>query len=111
MCSDISTSLQDGLSQLEGRVVLDGKFVCAKDWDALDGQVACSELGYPHLVHVKDAEKNDSDSTGFSDFLCSGDEKSLSACPHLESNQTCRHKIAAVECSLTERGNILDRQL
>ena len=111
MYSDISTSLQDGLSQLEGQVVLDGKFVCAKDWDALDGQVACRELGYPHLVHVKEAEKNDSDSTGFSDFLCSGDEKSLSACPHLESNQTCRHKIAAVECSLTERGNILHRQL
>ena len=100
----ILPSLLEGVSKLDGKVSLDDNFVCANLWDVLDGQVVCRELGYPYLLHVKEAEKNDSVTTGFSDFMCSGDETSLSSCPHLETNQTCRHKLAAVECSLAERG-------
>ena len=104
LCPDISTSLQDGQTKLEGTVVLGGKFVCSNKWDVLEGQVVCRELGYPHLIHVKETEKNDSNSTGFTEFSCRGDEPSLQACVHLETNQTCGHKLAAVECSLSEKG-------
>ena len=86
--------------------MLDGMFVCSDEWDALDGAVLCRELGYPYLVYSKEIEVNSSVSTGFSDFLCSGDEFSLSSCPHLDSNQTCGQKIAAVQCSQTARGEI-----
>ena len=84
--------------------MLDGKSVCSNKWDALDGQVVCRELGYPHLIHVKETEKNASDSTGFTEFSCKGDELSLTGCIHLENNLTCGHKLAAVECSLSEKG-------
>ena len=103
---DISTSLKDGKSKLDGTVELDGKFVCSKEWDALDGQVTCRELGYPNLIHVMETEKNDSDVTGFTDFSCKGNEPNLSKCIHLENNQTCSHKLAAVECSASKRGNL-----
>ena len=100
----MTTSLQGGDTGLDGNVMLDGKFLCSSYWDVPDGQVACRELGYPHLIHVKETEKNASDSTGFTEFRCRGGESSLSACVHLETNQTCRHKLAAVECSISEKG-------
>ena len=98
----------DGATKLEGKVLLDGMFVCSDEWDGLDGTVACRELGYPYLVYSKEIEANSSISTGFSDFLCSGDEFSLSSCPHLETNKTCGQKIAAVQCSETARGENTD---
>ena len=104
MSLDISTSLINGPTKLDGTVTLDGALVCSNKWDIHDGQVACRELGYPTVVYVKETEKSDSDVPGYTEFSCTGEESSLYDCVHLQTNATCRHKLAAVECSPAERG-------
>ena len=101
---DISTCLYE----INATLIIDGTFVYSNKWDFSDGQVACRELGYTSLIYVKETDMNSSDSTGFTEFNCRGDELSLAECVHLETNKTCRNKLAAVECSLSERGFYID---
>ena len=107
----MTASLQEGDTEQEGTVMLNGKFVCSDDWDILDAQVACRELGYIFVIHVKEREKNESETTGYTKFSCSGDEPNLSACIHLETNQTCSYKLAAVECSHSEKGKTSNQSI
>ena len=92
------------LSSAQGTVIMDGTFICSDFWTVPDAQVACRELGYPYMLHVKETEKNDTSVPGFTEFACRGDELFLSKCIHLESNKTCENNLAAVECSNSVKG-------
>ena len=67
--------------------MFDGLPVCGYgDWDELDGQVICRELGYPGLVRIsKGSEFGRQESSsgyyrGIYSLYCNGDEERLEEC-------------------------------
>ena len=75
----------------------------------VDASVTCKELGYLHVKHIIGRSYGQSVELPFSmiDVECEGEEESLTACIHLQGNQTssCNERNGAgVECSNVEKG-------
>ena len=96
-------------SSFSGRVEVfySGKWgtICDDGWDINDAGVACRQLGYKYGVRALRGTSVP-DGTGqiwLDDVACSGNELSLSNCPHNGwGNKNCGHsKDAGVECTST----------
>ncbi|XP_045062750.1 deleted in malignant brain tumors 1 protein-like [Coregonus clupeaformis] len=83
--------------------------VCDDDWDQMDAQVVCRELGFGEALEAfgSDRFREGSGSISLDVLACSGSEDSLLKCPHSGlGNYNCAHyEDAGVTC--TDQINIL----
>ena len=107
--------LVGGSGPYEGRVEVlymtdDWGTVCNEDWDSLDAQVVCSQLGYTGVLDPSTdtaAEFDTSDSPPIAMFNvgCAGTESLLGDCSHngeLQAGSCVQDEIAGVKCSYGE---------
>ncbi|XP_066531158.1 T-cell differentiation antigen CD6-like [Hoplias malabaricus] len=107
VCGDSVVRLSGGSHRCAGRVELwrDGQWgtVCDDQWDKLDADVVCAQMGCGYAISV--TGQNDQYSHGggpiFLDELnCTGTESSLWGCPAVKGENDCGHKEdAGVVCS------------
>ena len=101
-----------GNNTRSGLVHVNDRPVCEDGWDMVDASVICKELGYLHVKHIIGRSYGKSVELPFSmiDVECEGEEESLTACIHLQGNQTssCNERNGAgVECSNIQKGILL----
>ncbi|CAB3993573.1 deleted in malignant brain tumors 1 -like [Paramuricea clavata] len=103
-------------TSISGRVEVfySGKWgtICDDGWDMNDARVACRQLGYKYGVRAlrRDSVPDGTGQIWLDDVACSGNELSLSSCPHNGwGNKNCGHsKDAGVECTSTGIVLLLD---
>ncbi|CAB1329750.1 unnamed protein product, partial [Coregonus sp. 'balchen'] len=97
----------NGPNNCSGRVEVfhSGKWgtVCDDDWDQMDAQVVCRELGFGEALEAfgSDRFREGSGSISLDVLACSGSEDSLLKCPHSGlGNYNCAHyEDAGVTCT------------
>ncbi|XP_071804947.1 uncharacterized protein [Asterias amurensis] len=108
--ADGSLRLMDGSYSYEGRVEIfyQGQWgtICDDLWDIQDANVVCRQLGFTAAVSALTAVDRFPVGVGeilLDDLECSGDESSLTECPHAGwGTDNCGHsEDAAVICSTT----------
>ena len=79
--------------------------VCDNYWGAEEAKVVCRQLGFAThtgILPVYDYFINGLGEIWFTNFGCTGDEKSLTDCSHVRANGTCHHgEDAGVICPNT----------
>ncbi|XP_030832325.1 scavenger receptor cysteine-rich type 1 protein M160 isoform X1 [Strongylocentrotus purpuratus] len=97
--------LVGGSTPLEGRVEVKvgGVYgtVCDDEWDILDAQVVCRQLGLGVALEASIEAKFGSgqDIIALDNLACTGQETNLLACPHAPENDCTHREDAGVVCS------------
>ncbi|XP_022087751.1 deleted in malignant brain tumors 1 protein-like [Acanthaster planci] len=107
VCGGVTESIRlvGGSGPNEGRVevFLNGRWgtVCDDNWDIVDAEVACRQLGFTGAERAASRAEFGA-GTGdiwLDDLACSGDESVLAACPHAHSHNCVHNEDAGVVCS------------
>merc|ERR1712106_236569 len=91
------TSIEQGMTDWSGYLVMENKVVCGDFWDYNAAKVACSDLGLGMPKEVFGSSRYGAPARPFLDVLplCTGEEDNLDSCK-LTKNSECKHPAGVV---------------
>jgi len=100
------TSIEQGISDWSGYVLMENRLVCGDFWDYNAAQVACTELGLGTPKEVFGTARYGVPAKEYTDLIpiCVGDEKKLDSCKLSTNSAPCTFP-AGLVCSRTTEGN------